>query len=1080
MFEEMFGNLILEIEEKAESYMKTGEKLGISRNDMRKAIDLANALSDKYGKRYTFDMTSVAARPYTKEEIDVIKAELLDNSILTLIKRFFGIGKRTEVIYAELMAKLTGLIRYLQEEITYLQKELTDKESELRGSARKLGENAKTINLAAESSDGEYLTFGNVIDRIEASEAALSVIQSEIQDIMNGDQVALPYARSTEEAVHFAIQYCQESDRMIANGLTRSLLYQLIRKTSNYQRVFHLIDGANTGSDFGELINLQKIIENNVWEINASVTGGFYQYAKVYFQKSDIRACLKSMDEFISNVATETGSYGDLRAYNMSPDAEQKGRIPQQIIVIQNFPEGFDSDEDYELLAKLINNGRNRGVSVFLQYDISNGGLFEEKIRSRLNHLMSDREEVLENVIIRNGTVQLIANDYSSVIDPLIDLQGDREYINALVDEKTKIKVIDNSFSGIYKGNFPSGGRSSIDGLKIPLAIDRRGNIKDLVLDSKTNTNCLISGTSGSGKSTLLHCLILTTCMYYRPEEVEIWIADYKIQEFNTYKLNAPPNVTFIGLSDSDDFSYAFLDKIWKEYQRRVSLFVSANDEFVRQGKDVTINDFRSYRKYVGNLPRLVIVVDEFHILSQHVTENLAYRTNLENLLSQARGAGITFIFSDQAVTEGLNGLTPKAKNQMNCRLALANNDVELKEMLRTNDAEVIHAFENMKSGDCVFVTDQEVRLRDGSLGTQKRMEQVKVIFLDDGDRPDICKYLKEVYNQPDHMPQYVDQSEDVSFSDEKIELLESSESGNESLPVYFGESLDLSGLFKLNLEFRRAENIICVDGTYSKQIRLIASAIRSFQRFSGHTIYIMADSYSKLVSQCRFELDQLCRDPNTFLIDEAEDICEKINELLGNMKNRRKEWRTLVLWIGLDEICSDFQNYSDSKPEKYRNIAERRIQKKKREKSSDLNSLFSETESKWSELFGEDFGTEPFEDTGNKESDYDDYEDYEEEEDIYNATEDIIRLLREGSRRGIFNMAVYDSVFTAGSIRAIRLEYFKHKMSFVIGKDECLTYFGRSNLLDSMAPDSDLAVYYDGRSVKKFKPFVINTGEEK
>ena len=131
MFEEMFGNLILEIEEKAESYMKTGEKLGISRNDMRKAIDLANALSDKYGKRYTFDMSSVAARPYTKEEIDVIKAELLDNSILTLIKRFFGIGKRTEVIYAELMAKLTGLIRYLQEEITYLQKELTDKESHI-------------------------------------------------------------------------------------------------------------------------------------------------------------------------------------------------------------------------------------------------------------------------------------------------------------------------------------------------------------------------------------------------------------------------------------------------------------------------------------------------------------------------------------------------------------------------------------------------------------------------------------------------------------------------------------------------------------------------------------------------------------------------------------------------------------------------------------------------------------------------------------------------------------------------------------------------------------------------------------
>ena len=103
---------------------------------------------------------------------------------------------------------------------------------------------------------------------------------------------------------------------------------------------------------------------------------------------------------------------------------------------------------------------------------------------------------------------------------------------------------------------------------------------------------------------------------------------------------------------------------------------------------------------------------------------------------------------------------------------------------------------------------------------------------------------------------------------------------------MYFGESLDLSGLFKLNLEFRRAENIISVGGSYSQQIQLIVSAIKSFQRFSEHSIYIMADSYSKLISYYRFELDQLCRDPNTFLINEAEDICEKISPeyIAGNL----------------------------------------------------------------------------------------------------------------------------------------------------------------------------------------------------
>lgn len=1084
MFEEMFSSLILEIEEKSELFMETGVKLGTARNDMKKAIELANALSERYGSRYSFEGNGVV-RPYSKEEIDAIKAELLDTSFLTLIKRLLGFGKKTGVIYAELMGKLTGLIGYLRNEINTLENELGEKEQGLRNAARQLGQNVKIVDAAAQSSEGLYLKFGDVVDRIDVSGVALSIIQAEIPDLMRGELVSLPYVRSAEENLNFAIQYSGERDRNIANGLTRSLLYQMIRKTGDYQRVFHLIDGAKTGSDYAELISLQKIRQNNVWEINATVSGGYYQYANVYFQNSEIRSCLKAMDEFISNVATEAGSYENLQAYNASPDAETKGKIPQQIVVIQNFPYGFNSDEDFELLAKLINNGRQRGVSVILQYDISDGQLFEEKLRSRLNRGFNEREELLESVLIHGGEGQLIANDYSSAIVPLTDMNGDRPYIDALVDEKTKIKVVDNSFSGIYRGEYPSGGRIAIDGLDIPFAVDRRGNIKDLVLDSKTNINCLISGTVGSGKSTLLHCLILTLSMYYRPEEVEIWLADYKIQEFNTYKLNAPPNIAFIGLSDSEDFSYAFLDKIWKEYERRTRLFVRANDELSRQGSDVTINDFRSYRKYVGDLARLVIIVDEFHIMSQHVTDDLAYRDRLENLLSQARGAGITFIFSDQSITAGLAGLTPKARNQMNCRLALANTAEELKEMLRTNNADDIKPFSNMKTGDCVLVSDHEVRQKDGSVGIEKILEQVRVIYLDDKERPEVCRYLKEAYGKASYMPRYVDQKEPVQYSDEVIDSFEESVRRTDAIPVYFGESLDLSGLFRLNLERRRAENVICVGGSNSQQIRLGISAIRSFQRRPGHKIYIMADSYSRLISQYRYELDEVCEDPQTFLIDDEEDICEKINELLADMRNRKKEWNTLVLWIGLDEICSDFQNYSDSKPEKYRNISEGRAKKKSSGKSSELESLFGDTESKWSALFGSDFGEASDEEdkTDNTISaeDEDDYEDdYEDEEEIYNATDDIVRILREGSKRGIFNIAMYESVFAAGSIRAIRMEYFKHKMSYALGRDDCMTFYGRSSLMETMKPESDLAAYYDGRNLIKFKPFVLNTREER
>ena len=75
MFEEMFGSLILEIEHKSELYMETGSKLGIARNDMKKAIELANALSERYGSKYSFEGKAIE-RLYSKEEIEDIKEKL--------------------------------------------------------------------------------------------------------------------------------------------------------------------------------------------------------------------------------------------------------------------------------------------------------------------------------------------------------------------------------------------------------------------------------------------------------------------------------------------------------------------------------------------------------------------------------------------------------------------------------------------------------------------------------------------------------------------------------------------------------------------------------------------------------------------------------------------------------------------------------------------------------------------------------------------------------------------------------------------------------------------------------------------
>lgn len=58
----------------------------------------------------------------------------------------------------------------------------------------------------------------------------------------------------------------------------------------------------------------------------------------------------------------------------------------------------------------------------------------------------------------------------------------------------------------------------------------------DLELGGEGSVHGFISGGTNSGKSTLLHTIILSACLHYHPNDLEIWLVDYKQTEFYLYK----------------------------------------------------------------------------------------------------------------------------------------------------------------------------------------------------------------------------------------------------------------------------------------------------------------------------------------------------------------------------------------------------------------------------------------------------------------------------------------------------------------------------------------------------------------
>lgn len=239
-----------------------------------------------------------------------------------------------------------------------------------------------------------------------------------------------------------------------------------------------------------------------------------------------------------------------------------------------------------------------------------------------------------------------------------------------------------------------------------------------------------------------------------------------------------------------------------------------------------------------------------------------------------------------------------------------------------------------------------------------------------------------------------MDETERKSYSNSEIQQWEEKNLGrvdySRQIPIYWGEALNLTGCFMVPLLHRRGENFMSVGGSEEEQLQLLMSQIYSMQRVPGHRIILLADSYSRLFDLCEEKISELMeQDSGIEMYSSMEDICRKIYELTESLKDRRKENKTLVIWIGLEDLYDEFQNAPDKKPEAYSTVSEK--------KKANANDLL---EDKWSQLFGGDMFSDP--------------ETSEEEELVYNALEDIVQEVA-----GIILKGLDDAAEVAKNVKA-------------------------------------------------------------
>ncbi|EMR56497.1 ftsK/SpoIIIE family protein [Helicobacter pylori UMB_G1] len=169
----------------------------------------------------------------------------------------------------------------------------------------------------------------------------------------------------------------------------------------------------------------------------------------------------------------------------------------------------------------------------------------------------------------------------------------------------------------------------------------------------------LICDHSGSGKSNFLHVLIQNLAFYYAPNEVQLFLLDYKEGvEFNAYVADPTlEHARLVSVASSISYGITFLKWLCDEMQKRAELF-----------KQFNVKDLSDYRKH-DEIPRLIVVIDEFQVLFSDNKSTKAVEGHLNTLLKKDRSYGVHLILATQTMRG--TDINPSFKAQIANRIAL-------------------------------------------------------------------------------------------------------------------------------------------------------------------------------------------------------------------------------------------------------------------------------------------------------------------------------------------------------------------------------------------------------------------------
>ena len=442
---------------------------------------------------------------------------------------------------------------------------------------------------------------------------------------------------------------------------------------------FLLIDPVGLGQNFASFHALsdhdEKLITNRVW--------------------SDRRHIRERLEEIIAHIEGVLQTY--LRADFESIDQynEQAGNIAEayRFIFIYDFPENFDS-ETWLALERIMVSGPRCGVHVVMVWDESKElphGARREQIIQRAQHYKmngnelrliglepkqgvsvrftldtSPKESIISEIVKNHGRLVKVGASIEIPYEQLMQRVLEENHDEFTADVSRNEELADVSKNPNWDSD--SSGLDSARQLIAPLGPSGTRSIQKLIFARGTTVHhALLIGRIGSGKSNLLHVMIVSLAEMYSPEELEIFLVDFKKGvEFKDYAVHRLPHARVVAIESELEFGLSVLRGMDAEMTRRGEVFRFA-----------AVQEIDDYREKTGDpMSRLLLIVDEFHEL--FADEGAASQEALnivERIARQGRSFGMHMILASQSIS-GLR--LPRAiLDQIGARIAMQCSDAD-------------------------------------------------------------------------------------------------------------------------------------------------------------------------------------------------------------------------------------------------------------------------------------------------------------------------------------------------------------------------------------------------------------------